>query len=416
MEKGEDCKLARKNMKNTVQKGLTVGIPTLGRAVSLNWAFAYKSLVPPINYNTVTAVVYNKPVDIARNEIVALAMQNDHKYIYFMGDDTVPPHNILKQLIFRAENNKDHGIITGVYCSKSDPPAPLLFRGNGVGSYWDWKVGEYFQISGCGMDAVLIAVDVFHELAPHVGKDRQGNLEFFKTVETDQFEDGVNAAQMWTEDLYFLDLVEKHSSYKIYCDGGMLCDHVDVNTGRVYQLRPDSLPIRGVDSIRGKAGNKKAIDIGCGRTWWNPGSDYDLIRVDIREECEPDYRCDIRSLPFDKHSFDLVHSSHVLEHFPRAEWQDVLKEWIRVLKPDGEMRLVLPNIRWAAEQLTSGVELTAEMKNHVMNVLYGAQTNPYDFHYNGWTPDSIEEALKELQFKKFEWQHVGYNMIVQAWR
>jgi GT2 family glycosyltransferase len=122
----------------------------------------------------VNATIKGKPVDLARNEIAMYALEQNHKFVYFFGDDTIPPYNILKQLIFRAEHNKDHGVITGVYCSKSEPAAPLVFRGNGLGSYWDWKVGEYFEITGCGMDAVLIRTDVFRELIPHVGRDKQG--------------------------------------------------------------------------------------------------------------------------------------------------------------------------------------------------------------------------------------------------
>lgn len=402
-------------MKNTVQSGLTIGIPTLGRPVTLEWAQAYKSLVPPINYNTVNAFVYNKRVDIARNYIAQQALDLNHKYVYFMGDDTIPPHNILKHLIFRAENNDTHGIITGVYCSKSEPAAPLVFRGNGVGSYWKWKIGEYFEITGCGMDAVLIRTDVFRELIPHVGKDAEGRPEWFKTVEEDQFDDDVNAAQLWTEDLYFLKKVSDHTNWKIMCDGGMICDHVDVYSGKKYNLPSNSYPVTGIEEHRAK-GLKKAIDIGCGVNHQHLGDDYHVIRTDIRDECNPDYRCDVRELPFEKETFDLVFSSHVLEHFGRNEWQNVLKEWVRVLKPDGELRLVLPNIRWAVQKFIDGDAYKPEFQPHVWNVLYGGQSNPYDFHYNGWTEDTLKFALEELGFNDFEWQEQNYNMIVQAWR
>lgn len=402
---------------SNLQSGITVGIPTrrAGWPVTLEWAFAYKSLVPPINFNMVSAIVQGKPVDIARNEIVAHALKENHRFVYFMGDDTIPPHNILKQLIYRAEQNKDHGVITGVYCAKSDPPAPLLFRGNGVGSYWDWKVGEYFEITGCGMDAVLIRTDVFRELIPHVAKDAQGNYEFFKTIEADKFEDGINAAELWTEDLFFLKKVTDHTSFKIFCDGSMLCDHVDIHQNKVYRLPPDSKPITGIDENRAKD-KLKAIDLGCGPAHMNLGDEYHVIRVDIRDECNPTYRCDVRYLPFADGTFDLVFSSHVLEHFGRHEWRKVLTEWFRLLKPKGELRLILPNINWAIEQFKNGTAFTVDKINHVWNVLYGAQSNPYDFHYNGWTEETLKTALEEFGFKEFEWQSINYNMIVQAWK
>jgi len=49
-------------------------------------------------------------------------------------------------------------------------------------------------------------------------------------------------------------------------------------------------------------------------------------------------------LPFDDNSFDLLYSSHVLEHFHRKETLNVLKEWVRVLKPDGIIRLSVPSL------------------------------------------------------------------------
>lgn len=402
---------------NNVQSGLTIGIPTLGRPVTLEWAQAYKSLVPPINFNTVTVFVRGKPVDIARNEIVAAALEANHKYLYFMGDDTIPPHNILKKLIFRAEHNKDHGIITGVYCSKSDPPAPLLFRGNGSGSYWDWKTGEYFQITGCGMDACLLRLDVFRELIDKGivdQKDRQGNWQFYKTVEEDGFDAGLNAAQMWTEDLYFLRKVEE-TDWKVYCDGEQICDHVDVYTGKIYTLPANSYPVTGVKDLR-ESVKKRAVNLGFGGYHINFGDEYKTITVDIRDETKPDYRADVRELPFGDNYFDLVFSSHVLEHLSREDYKIALKEWTRILKPDGELRTIVPNIEWAVEQFKEGKALDPQIKPHVWNVLYGGQSNPFDFHYNGWTEQTLQVELRKFGYKYFEVQKDnGYNLLVRAW-
>lgn len=400
---------------NKNQTGITLGIPTLGRQVPLEWAFAFKAMNPPINFNMEHIVIQGKPVAEARNAIATHALQRNHKYVYFMGDDTIPPHNILRQLIYRAEQNKNHGVITGVYCSKSEPAAPLVFRGNGVGSYWDWRVGEYFEITGCGMDAVLIRTDVFRELIPHVGKDKNGSFEFFKTIDTNDFEAGINNATMWTEDLYFLDLVEKFSSFKIFCDGSMLCDHFEPSTGKVYRLPHDSFPVTGVNEF--KVSGKRAIDIGCGEPpHINLGEGIHVTRCDIRDECRPDFRVDVRNLPFADGYFDIVFSSHVLEHFSRLECLDVLDEWVRVLKPEGELRLILPNINWAVEQFKAGVAFEPDIRPHVWNVLYGAQSNPYDYHYNGWTEQTLKAELERRGFTDFRWIGNGYNMLCRAFR
>jgi SAM-dependent methyltransferase len=394
-------------VKVNVGTGLLIGIPTLGRPIPMQWAFAHKSMHPPINYNSSTILLEGKPVDEARNEIAAHAIRLGAKYLFFLGDDVVPPANTLKQLIYRLEQNPNIGVVGGVYCSKSDPPCPLIFRGNGVGAYWDWKVGEFIEVTGLGMDATLIRVDVLKQLIA-----KNPNEPLFKTVDVDQFDEGINHADQWTEDLFFCKRVLEETDYKIFVDTSLLCDHYELNWStrqwHKFNVPVNSLPTRRLESPKGR----KALDIGCGpidRS--NEFPDFDLVRVDIREEVNPDYRCDVRNLPFGGAEFDLVFSSHVLEHISRDEWENTLNEWVRVLKPEGELILCLPNIEWAIEHRNEPENL-----DHVLNVFYGAQSNPYDFHYNGFWPERLKNHLTKLGFKIVGEQHHGYNMMINARR
>jgi predicted SAM-dependent methyltransferase len=105
-----------------------------------------------------------------------------------------------------------------------------------------------------------------------------------------------------------------------------------------------------------------------------------------------------------------VFSAHVLEHFPRNKWRDVLKEWVRLIKkPEGEIILVLPNIEWAIENFKDVTKL-----NDVYNVLYGAQSYNEDFHYNGLTPNMVESELKLYGLNILESKLVSYNMVIHA--
>lgn len=378
--------------------GLVIGIPTLGRPVNLEWAMAFKQLVPPINFNTHFHFVKGKPVADARNEIVKFARKENAKYLFFLGDDVITPPHTLRTLLYRMENGpKNLGVIGGVYCSKSNPPAPLVFRGNGAGTYWDWKVGEFFEVTGLGMDCTLIKLEVFDDLPE----------PWFRTIDEDSFLDGINAANQWTEDLYFLNKLNEQGKYKTFCDGSVICDHFDVYSGNIFRLPGGSLPTRQLVVSSEK---KKAIDIGCGPIYRRDEfPEFELVRVDIRDDVNPDYRCSVDNLPFDNESFDLAFSSHVLEHFPRNKWKDTLKEWCRIVKRDGEILLVLPNVEWAVKNF--------DPKNpDVMNVLYGQQSYPEDFHYNGLTPTTVKEALTEFNFNIIEEQYHHYNMIFRAKR
>ena len=221
-------------MINRLGPGLLIGIPTLGRPVSLEWAFSFKAMNPPINFNTNFSIVKGKEVAEARNMIVQQAQEQGAKYLFFLGDDVVVPPHGLRQLIYRLENNDSMDVVGGVYCSKCEPAAPLIFREFGQGSYWNWKVGEFFKVKGLGMDCTLIRMSVFEKLSQ----------PFFKTIDTDSYLDGQMAAEMWTEDLYFFNKVQNEINCSVFCDASVLCEHIDVYNNKIYKLPLDSLPMR----------------------------------------------------------------------------------------------------------------------------------------------------------------------------
>lgn len=158
-----------------------------------------------------------------------------------------------------------------------------------------------------------------------------------------------------------------------------------------------------------------ALDIGSGpihrQLDFADGITVKPLRLDIRAEVHPDLRADAQRLPFADGTFDIVFSSHVLEHFPRAQFEPTISEWLRVLKPSGELWLLLPNITWAAERLTSGI-----LDEHVLNVLYGEQSNPFDFHYNGLTPERMQVALAGFGWEIYHLAFQNYHMAMRTRR
>lgn len=360
-----------------------------------------------MNYNIEYALVKGMPVADARNHFAKIAVTKNIKYLFFIDEDVTPPPHAVRQLIFHLEHYPNAAVAGGIYCHKSPPSYPMVFRGNGAGSYWDWKLGEVFDCSGLGCGCMMIRVDVFKTLPE----------PWFKTVDsTDAFLDGINQGEMWTEDLYFCDKVTKakgegvpEKGWMILADGGLLPNHWDAKTGVAYNLPPTAKPLQRSTVPKG---TKKIIDLGCGPMPESYVTDEgSVLRVDIREEVKPDYRCDLRMLPFGTGEFDIVFSSHTLEHFPRKDVPIVLDEAIRIMKPEGELRLVLPNIKWAAQHI-----MNDEIDGDVLNVLYGAQSYDENFHKMGFTPQIIEQLLAERGFKKFVWDHFNYHMSCRAWK
>ncbi len=52
-----------------------------------------------------------------------------------------------------------------------------------------------------------------------------------------------------------------------------------------------------------------------------------------------------KGLPFDDNSIDVVYSSHLIEHFSKEEGIFFLSEIYRILKKDGILRLVTPDLK-----------------------------------------------------------------------
>lgn len=306
-------------VKHNVGSTLMLGIPTLGRPVPLQWALNFKSLNPPINYNCDFNIILGKEIGFARNALAKAALERNCKYLFFIGDDVVVPPHALRQLIYRAENQPNVDVVGGIYCAKADPPAPLVFRGNGVGSYWDWKVGEFFECSGLGMDCTLIRTEIFSKLAE----------PWFCTVDKDAHIDGEPKIESWTEDLYFCNKVTE-AGFKVWADASVICEHWDVYKNIVYRLPADSLPMRQKGVIK----SLRCLVLGA----LPPFNDeilstYDITRcVENASDWTADYRLSFDNLPFEKEQFDfLVVSEYILD------LDRYLEEWKRVTKRGGKI-------------------------------------------------------------------------------
>ena len=380
---------------------LLFAIPFSGRPLPPNLLLAFHNCSPPMNYNTVMLNTYGAPIDLARNHFAEKAIELNAKYLFFWDEDVELPAHALRELIFMAEHHPECGVIGGIYCLKVDRPEPLVFNGVGNGPYWDWRVGEVFECTAIGMGCTLIRTEMFKDL----------EKPWFKSVDDmSPYLDNIRHGEQWTEDLYFCKKVVESKKWKIYAHGQILPAHIDVKTGRSYELPPDSKPMRDITAKRGKL---KIADLGCGPNKLKT-DEGTVIGVDMRDMEGVDYRCDLRRLPFASGELDLVFSSHTLEHFGRSEIMDILKEWTRIIKPAGELRMVIPNIAWSFEQVMNG-ERTADDKD-VLNVLYGQQEYAENFHKMGFTPESLSKFVDEAGFKYQEVRTEGYNIILRAWR
>jgi predicted SAM-dependent methyltransferase len=79
------------------------------------------------------------------------------------------------------------------------------------------------------------------------------------------------------------------------------------------------------------------LHLGCGKR--NFGKDW--IHIDGSNYEHIKYH-NITKFDFEDNSVDLIYASHVFEYFDRDEAKEVLKEWLRVLKPGGYFKISCP--------------------------------------------------------------------------
>lgn len=87
---------------------------------------------------------------------------------------------------------------------------------------------------------------------------------------------------------------------------------------------------------------------------------------------------------------DEIRASHVLEHFSHREVGDVLKEWVRVLKPGGLLKIAVPDFEWICQAFTNGRGTDLPLQGYLM----GGQVDEYDFHKAVFTAQSLGDAMR----------------------
>src|SRR5215831_6563373 len=76
--------------------------------------------------------------------------------------------------------------------------------------------------------------------------------------------------------------------------------------------------------------------------------DFDPTLPDLQ------YCADFRNLDFiENDTFDEILSVHCIEHIPWREIKATIREWVRVLKPGGKIRIVTPSLRFICDAFVS---------------------------------------------------------------
>jgi predicted SAM-dependent methyltransferase len=143
------------------------------------------------------------------------------------------------------------------------------------------------------------------------------------------------------------------------------------------------------------------LHLGCG--WRNFGLDW--IHIDNGDYSHLDLKCNVSKLNVPDNYADLIYASHVIAYFDREEIISVFKEWYRVLKPGGTIRLATPDFEAMCKLYAAGkIEL-----NKILGPMYGKMPMDKDtiYHKTVYDFESLAAILLDCGFthvKQYNWR------------
>lgn len=143
-------------------------------------------------------------------------------------------------------------------------------------------------------------------------------------------------------------------------------------------------------------GGKRYVHLGCGSL-----DHPKFINVDALPAPHIHFVGGVQKLPqFRSNSVDLVYASHTLEHISHLETNDVLKEWHRILRRGGVLRISVPDF----DRLLGIYEESGRDMNSILMNLMGGQNYKYNFHMIMFNKKSLTQLFEKAGFREVhEW-------------
>lgn len=137
------------------------------------------------------------------------------------------------------------------------------------------------------------------------------------------------------------------------------------------------------------------LDICGGRNPFNP---KEFLNVDIVPLPKVDLVFDIRKrFPIPEGVIADIFSSATLEHFRKHHNEHILREFFRVLKPGGVLRVSTPDIEAIAQGILEGESLDTT-NQHLFGKYKSKDTDDFDVHRWMYPPRLMIAKLQEIGF------------------
>lgn len=149
------------------------------------------------------------------------------------------------------------------------------------------------------------------------------------------------------------------------------------------------------------------LHLGCGSRHI-PG----FIHIDAAPWPHVDIVGPVERLPLAGGTASVIYASHILEHFDRRQYLEVLAECYRVLRPGGLLRISVPDFAaCVAEYYENGI---ADGLTGLVGLVVGGQRDAFDYHKMIFDQRSLTEALRRTGFtdvRRWDWRHTEHAHI-----
>lgn len=167
-----------------------------------------------------------------------------------------------------------------------------------------------------------------------------------------------------------------------------------------------------------KAEPRRVLHAGCGRREIDRDifPDWAETRLDIDPECDPDMVGSMANLDLiGDGEFDAVYTCHSLEHLNTHDAAAALREFRRILKPDGFVLIIVPDLE-GIEPTKDVVYVSPGGPITGLDMIYGhnVSSSPWMQHRCGFVKATLERALADAGFSRRVVNRAALHNLIAA--
>ena len=166
----------------------------------------------------------------------------------------------------------------------------------------------------------------------------------------------------------------------------------NLETNAQIAENPNVSSIGSAGTHSAQPGFSRLLNIGCGYDK-RPG----YLNIDMDPMCKPDFLVtadNADNLP--SNYFEKVLAKDVLEHIPRTQTLAALLQWAQYLKLGSRLELQTSSVYGIVDMMRQ--QETFEYHYGMTVCMFGSQAHPGDFHYTGFTEQTLKVHLLAAGF------------------